>query len=84
MVSIETFAYKHIEDAAKLFIGSYKNQRVNIGCLPPTYERLETIIRLLEGVLETHPGVVAISDGRLAGYLTGFAKIQHFKGVRLL
>jgi len=83
MVSIETFAHKHIEDAAKLFISDYKSQRVSMGCLPSKYERLETITCLLEGILETHPGVVAISDGRLVGYLTGFAKIPHFKGVSL-
>jgi GNAT superfamily N-acetyltransferase len=81
MMSIEPFAHKHIEDSAKLFISSYKNQRENVGCLPSNYEKLETIARLLEGILETHPGVVAISEGKLVGYLTGFAKIPYFKGI---
>lgn len=80
MISIEPFAQKHIEDAAKLFISSYKNQRENMGCLPVNYEKLETITRLLEGILETHPGVVAISDSKLVGYQTGFAKIPYFIG----
>jgi len=83
MISIEPFAQKHIEDAAKLFISSYKNQRENMGCLPVNYEKLETITRLLEGILETHPGVVAISDSKLVGYQTGFAKIPYFKGISM-
>lgn len=81
MISIEPFAQRHIEDSAKMFISSYKNQRENMGCLPSNYEKLETVTRLLEGILKTHPGVVAISDSKLVGYLTGFAKIPYFKGI---
>lgn len=81
MISIEPFAQKHVEDAARLFIAAYESQRADIGCLPPRYAEIGTITRLLEGVLETHPGVVAISDSRLVGYLTGFAGIPDFKGV---
>ena len=83
MISIEPFAQKHVKDSAKLFISSYKNQRKNMGCLPSNYEKLETITRLLEKFLETHPGVVAISNSKLIGYLTGFAKIPYFKGISL-
>ena len=83
MITIEPFAQKHIEDAARLFVSSYKNQKEHIGCLPSNFEKLETVTRLLEGILETHPGVVAISDRRLTGYLTGFIKIPDFKGISL-
>ena len=83
MITIEPFAQKHIEDAARLFVSSYKNQKEHIGCLPSNFEKLETVTRLLEGILETHPGVVAISDSKLTGYLTGFTKIPDFKGISL-
>jgi len=83
VITIEPFAQKHIEDAARLFVSSYKNQKEHIGCLPSNFEKLETVTRLLEGILETHPGVVAISDRRLTGYLTGFIKIPDFKGISL-
>jgi GNAT superfamily N-acetyltransferase len=81
MISIEPFAQKHIEDAARLFISRYKNQKKQLGCLPSKYEEIETITHLLDRTLETQAGVVAISDSRLAGYLTGFTKIPNFKGI---
>jgi len=83
MITIEPFAQKHIEDAANLFIDNYKNQKEKLGCLPSKYEKIETITRLLERILETHPGVVAISDSKLAGYLTGFTTIPNFKGISM-
>jgi GNAT superfamily N-acetyltransferase len=83
MISIQPFAHKHIGDAAKLFIMAYKDQREHMGCLPSKYAKLETITPLLEGILEKHPGVVAISDSKLVGYLTGLAKIPNFKGISL-
>ena len=80
MITIEPFAQKHIEAAANLFLGNYKNQKEKLGCLPSKYEKIETITPLLDRILETQSGVVAISDSRLVGYLTGFTKIPNFKG----
>ena len=82
MISIEPFAQKHIEDASKLFISRYRNQKEKLGCLPSKYEKIEKITHLLDRTLETQSGVVVISDSKLAGYLTGFAKIPNFKGTR--
>ena len=81
MISIEPFAQKHIEDAARLFISRYINQKEKLSCLPSKYEKTETITQLLDRTLETQPGVVAISDNGLSGYLIGFTNIPNFKGI---
>ena len=80
MISIEAFAQKHIQDAAELFTGSYRHEREKSDCLPSRFEKPEAITHLLGNMLETQTGVVAISDGKLVGYLTGYANIPDFKG----
>lgn len=80
MISIEPFEERHIEDAAKLFAKGYKRQRDAIGSLSEKYANTETIVPLLSRVKATYPGIVAISDGQLIGYLTGVSNIQNLKG----
>ncbi len=78
---IQPFTQTHIEDAAQLFITHYKTQRAPIPYLPSTYANRETIAGLLANMLQTNPGVVALSKSKLVGYLTGYAKIPYFKGL---
>jgi GNAT superfamily N-acetyltransferase len=82
MVSIETLAHKHIQDASELFARGYARQRESMACLPSKYAKTETAAQLLEGILETHPGVAALSGSRLVGYLTGYGRIPNFKGIQ--
>ncbi|HEY69544.1 MAG TPA: GNAT family N-acetyltransferase [Anaerolineae bacterium] len=82
MVSIVTLAHQHVDDGAKLFVQSYAKQRESMACLPPKYAKHETAAQLLEGILENHPGVATLSDGRLVGYLTGYGMIPNFKSIQ--
>jgi GNAT superfamily N-acetyltransferase len=81
MISIEPFAREHVEDAARRFIRTYQDERRRIRCLPQAYENPGTIAHLLEEVLARNPGVAAISNGGLAGYLIGYSDIPDFKGI---
>ena len=81
MITIESLEQKHIQEAAELFVDSYKAQRKRLDYLPAQYENPEVAARLLQDMLTTQTGVAAISNGRLVGYLTGYAQIPHFKGL---
>lgn len=83
MISIEPFAERHVHDAAQLFIRNYRRERDHSVDLPTKYTELETISRLLDDIWKGHPGIVAISNGRLSGYLLGFTGIREFKGISL-
>jgi GNAT superfamily N-acetyltransferase len=80
MIQIEPLEQKHLEDASRLFVHSYRAQRANLPCLPDRYEDPAVAERLLAEVLPAHPGVAALERGQLVGYLAGFAHIPHFHG----
>jgi GNAT superfamily N-acetyltransferase len=81
MISIEPFAAEHIQDAAALFISGYQTQRAQTPYLPSKYAQVETVVALLEKIAESQPGVAAVSDGKLVGYLVGWVGIPDFKGI---
>jgi len=72
---------EHLEDAAVLASRRYKEFREQVSLLPPRYAEARTLLPLLQEIVGTGPGVAAIRQGRLVGFLTGWL-IPSFRGRR--
>jgi GNAT superfamily N-acetyltransferase len=70
-----------IEEAAALACARYRMQRQQIPPLPARFEDVDTILPWIRDLASRAPGVAALLDGRLAGYLLGFV-IPEFRGKR--
>ncbi len=68
---IKPFEEKYVEDAARLFAGTYRAAREHIPILPSRYEDDNVVVPLLNDSIHTIPGVVAIENGKPSGYLIG-------------
>jgi GNAT superfamily N-acetyltransferase len=71
---------EHLAEAAGLVAQRCRDLRQHVSLIPGRYERTEVIVPLLEGLVH-RPGAVAILDGRLTGFLTGFI-LEEFMGRR--
>jgi hypothetical protein len=63
---------KHLEDAAALVVRRYRALRQCMPLLPDRYEAVDAIYPLLEGLTSSAPGMVALRDGKLAGFLAAW------------
>jgi GNAT superfamily N-acetyltransferase len=72
---------KHLEDAAALVTTRYRALRDRVPSLPSRYEDVGSILPLLRDLAGQAPGVVAMRDGRLAGFLLGIV-LPDFRGKR--
>ncbi|MBM4466303.1 MAG: GNAT family N-acetyltransferase [Chloroflexi bacterium] len=72
---------KHLEDAAALVTTGYRALRERVPSLPSRYEDASSILPLLRDLAGQAPGVVAMRDGRLAGFLSGMV-LPDFRGKR--
>lgn len=69
--TVEPIKEKHIEDAAKLFAENYRAERKSTPLLPSKYGNCETIMPWLGDQAKKTPGVVALANKKLTGYLIG-------------
>jgi len=72
---------EHLEDAAALVTARYRALREQVPSLPSRYEDASSILPLLRDLAGKAPGVVAMRDGRLAGFLLGMV-LPEFRGKR--
>jgi GNAT superfamily N-acetyltransferase len=73
---------EHLEDAAALVISRYKNLCEQEPNLPHRYKEVSNLLPLLQKIMQTAcPGVAAIQDGQLVGFLTGWL-MPDFRGKR--
>jgi GNAT superfamily N-acetyltransferase len=72
---------EHLEDAAALVTTGYRALRERVPSLPSRYEDVSSILPLLRDLAGQAPGVVAMRDGRLAGFLLGMV-LPEFRGKR--
>jgi len=79
-MEITQFQEKHIEDAAKLFVFNLKSLRNELNELPDRLENIMSVESLLNNIINKNPSVVAISEDKLVGYLTGWSNIENFYG----
>ncbi len=71
----------HLPGAAEMFARSVRALRSEAQQLPAKYEDPASSYPLLEDLQRRYPGVAAVEDGELAGYLLGFP-IASFKGLQ--
>ena len=71
LCKIESIEKKYVEDAAKLFAENYRMEREYTPLLPSRYENYNAIVPLLSDQIKKTPGVVALENGNLSGYLIG-------------
>jgi GNAT superfamily N-acetyltransferase len=72
---------KHLEDAAALVTACYRALRERVPSLPSRYEDASSILLPLRDLAGQAPGVVAMREGRLAGFLLGMV-LPEFRGKR--
>jgi GNAT superfamily N-acetyltransferase len=60
---------KHLEEAAVLTAWRFREERKRVNLLPVEYEKPEMILSLMKGFSKNGPGVCAMKQGRLEGFL---------------
>jgi GNAT superfamily N-acetyltransferase len=75
------FREEHIQDAATLFVDTYRVQRDQTPSLPQRHEQADVIAPMLQRLSAGAPGVAATRDGRLVGYILG-TLLESFRGQR--
>lgn len=82
MLKVMPFREEYLEDAARLVCKRYRQLREQVPHLPNRYLEVDTILPLLQHILEIcSDGVAAIRGNRLVGFLTGW-KMPSFRGKR--
>jgi ribosomal protein S18 acetylase RimI-like enzyme len=69
---ISAFHKDQIPEAAGLFVQSYQKQRQAIPILPASMEDAGMVEGMLADLVDSCPGVAAIEDGQLIGYMGWF------------
>jgi GNAT superfamily N-acetyltransferase len=69
-MELQPFTPNYLPAAAKLFVQNFSRLRQSVPILPATLENEELFSHNIRRLLQAHPGVVALEDGRLVGYLT--------------
>lgn len=72
---------EHLEDAAALACSRYNELRREIPLLPSRYAEVSTLLPLLHKIVKSGPGIAAVRQGRLVGFLTGWL-MPSFRGRR--
>jgi len=82
LLKILPFKDEHLEDAAELVRTRYKDLRGEEPLLPDKYQAVSNLLPLLENIKQYGgPGVAAIQDGRLVGFMIGWL-MPDFRGKR--
>jgi GNAT superfamily N-acetyltransferase len=77
-MEITSLRREYIPQAAALFVESYKKQRLATPSLSDRMEDNGLLATKLSRLLDTCPGVAALEDGRLVGYM-GWYIADHFR-----
>ena len=70
----------HLADAAHIVSRRYGALRETAPCLPARYGETEVLMPMLVELLNAGPGVAAVVEGKLVGFLAGFP-IPGFRGL---
>jgi GNAT superfamily N-acetyltransferase len=77
-MQIFTFHKEFIPEAARLFIESYQKQRQTTPILPNLMEDTSTVETMLSNLMDTCPGIAAMEEGQLVGYM-GWFLVKKFR-----
>lgn len=78
-MEISKFHLNYLEDAAALFVANLKKLRKAVPVTPALMEDSPRVVRLLEEIMGSCPGVAALEQGKLVGYM-GWWVIDSFRG----
>lgn len=81
MLEISRLKEEHLEDAAALVSSRYGRLLEQEPLLPHRYRDVSNFLPLLQNIQSAVPGVAAIQDGRLVGFLAGWL-MPAFRGKR--
>jgi GNAT superfamily N-acetyltransferase len=79
-IKIVPFDEDHLEDAASMVSARYRAERKLAQHLPARFENSESVAPLLQNLARGAPGVVAVQDGVMVGFLVAYVSV--FRGVR--
>ncbi|UCE28318.1 MAG: GNAT family N-acetyltransferase [Candidatus Coatesbacteria bacterium] len=68
---IKPFNEEHSEDAARLFAERFGMEREHVSLLPTRFEDFRTVLPLLNNLVVKSPGVIAVGNDGLVGFLIG-------------
>ncbi len=71
-LTIVAMRSNHLEDAAVLASARYGALSAQVPILPARYGERDTLLPMLQNVLDAGPAVVALDGPRLVGFMTGF------------
>ncbi len=72
---------EHLDDAAALVSSRYGALRAQAASLPARYAQVSTVLPLLRDIAAARPGVAALRNGRLVGFLSAWL-LPSFRGKR--
>lgn len=78
---IVSLCREHLTEAAALFVAGYREARERQPSLPAAHENARAILPRLRDLAAKEPGVAALRDGRIAGFLLGQV-LPTFRGNR--
>jgi GNAT superfamily N-acetyltransferase len=77
-MEIVPFREEFLVEATALFVRNYRKQRRAVPVLPDVMENVHHVAGMLNELFQTCPGVAAIENGQLTGYL-GWYIVEHFR-----
>jgi len=80
-IHIQPLETKHIEEAATLVAIRFRAERSRNQLLPTQFEQADAIAPHLQGLVGKVPGVIAMRENRIVGFLIGF-RANLFRGQR--
>jgi GNAT superfamily N-acetyltransferase len=78
-IEIHPLEEKHLADAAAMFCARYRDLRKQLPLMPSRFEDPDAILSRLRDLAGQAPGVVAIRDSQLAGFLVAY-QFPDFRG----
>mgnify|MGYP001075555637 FL=1 len=78
-MELHPFTPNYLPAAAELFLQNFRRLRQSAPALPAAFEDAALIAGDINRLLKAHPGVVAVEEERLVGYLT-YMVIDDFRG----
>jgi GNAT superfamily N-acetyltransferase len=76
-VEIIDLKLSQLDEVCEIFSSSYHRQRAQTPILDENNGKMEKVLPMLQHNLENHPGVAAMENGHMVGYMTG----MYFDGI---
>lgn len=78
-MEITTFKAEYLPEMAALFVASFQRLRAQVPLLPDAMEKPSAVMDALRRLFAASPGVVALKEGKVVGYLGAYL-VDEFRG----